>query len=83
MEPERFTELTEIWERQLSLAEDEYGENIGLRWRNMDDHIKRAEVLIGMISANEHLLSTPFNEKLQSEPRPMLAMAPAVVARAQ
>lgn len=74
MEPERFTELTEIWERQLSLAEDEYGENIGLRWRNMDDHIKRAEVLIGMISANEHLLSTPLNEKLQSEPRPMLAI---------
>lgn len=74
MEPERFTELAEIWNASLSRAAAEADLDWNDQLGNLESHLARAENLLTMVTENQELLPTPLNEKLQSEPHAVMAI---------
>ncbi|MEL6531046.1 MAG: LuxR C-terminal-related transcriptional regulator [Pseudomonadota bacterium] len=74
MEPERFTELADIWNASLSRAAAEHNSDWTDQLNNLGAHIVRAENVLTMVTENQDLLPTPLNEKLQSEPHAVMAI---------
>ncbi len=74
MEPERFTELVDIWHQQLADVSEEGAQAFSEDMRLMEAHIRRAETLFSMVTSNEALLPASLVERLHSEPQPALVI---------
>jgi pimeloyl-ACP methyl ester carboxylesterase/DNA-binding CsgD family transcriptional regulator len=75
MEPERFRELVNSWNATRANSEDIRGPENGTGHESLERHIRRAEIISSLITANEDLLPQPLQEKLDCEPQSVLALS--------
>lgn len=83
MEPERFTELVEVWQTRLNhaLAKGEFAAEAEIA--HLDTHIGRAEMLLKMADDRNDHLPHPIADRMEAEPHPMLAVDADGIIRAQ
>lgn len=83
MEPERFTELVEVWQTRLNhaLAKGEFAAEAEIA--HLDTHIGRAEMLLKMADDRNEHLPHPIADRMEAEPHPMLAVDAEGIIRAQ
>ena len=82
MEPERFTELVDIWHRRIELAHAR-GSHAGQEdLDHLASHLVRADRLLDLAVDREDVFPRPLQQKLEAEPHPMLAfdLAGTIVA---
>lgn len=83
MEPERFRELVDIWQRKLREINDGsfpvFSEDLDF----LERHFFRANSIMELTSQHEDLLPKPLKEKLNAEPRAMIAVSADGVVEAQ
>lgn len=83
MEPERFTELVEVWQNRLNhaLAKGEFADETEIA--HLEAHIGRAEMLLKMADDRNEHLPRPIADRMEAEPHPMLAVDADGIIRAQ
>ena len=74
MEPERFAEMAETWQRRLLDAFPDGGDRLDRKLANLDAHLIRAEKLLFVFSDSGKLLPLPLTERLRSEVQPTVAI---------
>ncbi len=66
MEPERFTELVDIWQERIDADP--------ATAKLLTRHAERAETILSIMESNENMLPLPLREKLNGESQAMLAL---------
>lgn len=69
MEPERFTELMDIWHGLLSQASGRDAKTFARDMQTFEAHIRRAESLFSMVATSESLLPASLTDRLRAEPQ--------------
>lgn len=74
MEPERFSELVDIWRNNLKAIDKGSMPIFSGDAETLDRHLQRADTILSLVSANEDSLPQPLQEKLNSESQAMMAL---------
>ncbi len=69
MEPERFTELMDIWHGLLSEVSGSDADGFARDMQTFESHIRRAESLFSMVATSESLLPASLTDRLRAEPQ--------------
>lgn len=74
MEPERFTEIIEVWHARFSELPSDGESRFSDEIAYLENHLSRAEQLLFIATSHEEILPTPLHERLRSEPQAMIAI---------
>lgn len=75
IEPERFGELIDIWDKHLNKVGEQVNYNFSEELKLVNRHLDRASTILSMVEESEQHLPQPMLEKLNSEAQAMIALA--------
>ena len=75
MEPERFRELADIWQAQLDVNGDALGKQYAGNAELLEQHFRRADTILHLVSNDADSLPQPLQEKLNREPQAVIAIS--------
>lgn len=74
MEPERFRELSQIWESYLSEIDAEIFPELKGDFSKLEQHLDRANSILDMVGKSTHATIIALEEKLEQETKPCFAI---------
>ena len=75
IEPERFRELVDVWEKHLNGIGEQFNYSFPDDLDLVNRHLDRASTILSLVEASDGYLPQPLIEKLNSEPQAMIAFA--------